>query len=203
MKKTILLTLAAISLSGLAQAQNIFAANERIKAYKAELVSEKSADKAAENKTKEKLSQQEKAVRKIENNEVDNLTKQNFSSDFGDVTVLKWQHGPMYNVAYFTRGGQAMEAYYGTDSQLVGTITPKVFADLPAGAKKEILKSYPGYDPVNVIYYDDNEDNPNNFVSDDDEFTADNYFAELVKDNRHIVVKIQPDGLVTFFREMK
>ena len=203
MKKMILLTVAAIVLSGLAKAQNIFAVNDRVKAYKAELASEKSADKAAENKTKQKLSQQEKTLRKIESNQVDDQTRLNFSNDFANITVLRWQHGPKYNVAYFTRDGNTMEAYYDINSQLVGTITPKIFADLPAGAKKEILKKYPGYSPVNVIYYDDNEDNADNFMLDDDEFTADNYFVELSKDDRHIVLEVQPDGSVSFFRDMK
>jgi hypothetical protein len=203
MKKMILLTVTAIVLSGGAKAQSIYAVNDRVKAYKAELANEKSADKVAENKTKEKLSQQEKTLRKIEDNQVDNQTRLNFSNDFGGITVLRWQHGPKYDVAYFTRRGNAMEAYYDTNSQLVGTITPKKFDDLPSGAKKEILKKYPGYSPVNTIYYDDNEDNADNFILDDDEFTADNYFVELANNDRHVVLRVQPDGSVDFFRDMK
>jgi hypothetical protein len=202
MKKIILLTAAAVVLSGLAKAQNIFAVNDRIKAYKVALAAERSNDKAAERKTKEGLAQEEKLKRKLENKEVDDRTKLNFSNDFGNVTVLNWLRGPVYNVVNFTRNGQQMEADYGTDSKLVGTITPKVFTDLPAGAQKDIQKHYAGYNPVNVIYYDDNEDNPDVFTLGDDQFTVDNYFVELAKDNRGIVLRVRPDGFVEFFKNM-
>jgi len=141
-------------------------------------------------------------LRKVENNEVSDLTKQSFYSDFGEVPVIAWKHGQRYDVVSFTKNGQQMEAYYDIQAKLIGTITPKVFADLPADAQKNINKDYSGYKPVNVIYYDDNEKNDTDLIYDDDEFTEDNFFAEMNKDGHEVVLRIKPDGSVIFFKSM-
>jgi hypothetical protein len=199
MKKIILLTVSAIVLSGAVKAQNIFALNDRINVYKAEL----SDEKKTEETTKASLVREKRALRKVENNQVSDFTKQNFYHDFGDVPVLKWQHAPMFDVVNFTKDGQQMEAYYGINNKLIGTITPKVFADLPADAQKDINKHYEGYNPVNVIFYDDNEDNSTDLIYDNDEFTEDNFFVEMIKDGHAVVLRVKLDGSVIFFKEME
>ena len=193
MKKITLLFAALILVSGIAQAQKMFAVNNRIQTYQ-----NKNANKqATEQPAKKKKSAGKKDY------EVSYLAKQNFSNDFGNVTSLVWRGEPIFSVATFTKGGQVMEAYYNDEGKLVGTITPKVYTDIPADGLKEITKHYSGYVPVNVIYYDDNEDNPDDIVFDGTEFTRDSYFVEMAKDNHHIVLQVQPDGAVSFFEDMK
>jgi hypothetical protein len=198
MKKLILLTVSAIALSGAVQAQNIFALNDRINVYKAELTNEQKTEKS----TKASLVKEKRALRKVENDQVSDLTKQNFYSDFGDVPVLKWQHGPIYDVVNFTKDGKSMEAYYEFNKGLIGTITPKVFSDLPDAAQKDINKHYEGYNPVNVIFYDDNENNDTDLIYGDDEFTEDNFFVQMAKDGHSVVLRVKPDGEVSFFKDM-
>lgn len=162
-----------------------------------ELKTEKSA-------IKKEVKETRKAMRKLEGSEVGSLTKTAFYSDFGDITVTKWERKPAFDVASFTKDGSAKKAYYDAESKLIGTTTQKSFPDLPASAQKDILKRHPDYKVSEVIQYDDNETNPSDMVLFDTIFEgADNYFVKLTKGSQTLVLKVTTSGEVSIFSKGK
>ena len=76
----------------------------------------------------------------------------------------------------------------------------KTFSDLPASAQKQINKEYKDYTIEKVIFFDDNEDVDTDMILYGSQFDdADNYFVELRKDNKDVVLQVTMDGLVGYF----
>lgn len=143
-------------------------------------------------------------LRKLEGNVVSDMSKDNFYRDFGSVPNVKWTRTDYYDVAEFKVKGTLTKAFYDFDSDLVGTTSVKTFADIPQKAQKEIKKSYPGYTPGEVVFYDDNENNDTDMILYDTQFDdGDNYFVVLTKGIRQIVVKANLQGEVFFFKKLK
>jgi len=152
---------------------------------------------------KEKKSER-KALRKLEGTEVSYQSKQAFIADFGDVPGASWRRSANFDEVTFTKNGVAQTAYYDADSKLVGTVTEKTFSDLPARARDYITLKYPNYNIDKIIMFDDNEENDTDMImygyQIDDQ---DNYFAELTRNNQTIVLQITPEGMVSFFTQLK
>lgn len=145
-----------------------------------------------------------KELRKLEGKEVGSQSKQAFYSDFGNITVSKWERTANYDKATFTKDGQAMTAYYDFDSKLVGTTSHKTFADIPASAQKQIDAKYQGYTKADVIFFDDNEINETDMIMFGNQFDdADNYFVDLKKDNKEIILHVNMSGDISFFKQLK
>lgn len=143
-------------------------------------------------------------LRKLEGNEASYQSTQQFKMDFGNATHVSWIRDGFFDKATFTQNGKTMEAYYDFDAQLVGTITPAVFSDLPASARKDIQKHYKDYKIVKVIKYDNNESHSDDMLLYGMQFEGeDSYFVELSKNNKKIVLHVLPDGGVFYFTEMK
>jgi hypothetical protein len=97
-----------------------------------------------------------------------------------------------------------MKAYYDAEAKLVGTTTQKTFADLPVVAQKEINKKYKGYRTGDVIFFDDNEKNETDMIMYHMQFDdADNYFVDMKKDAKEIILKVDMGGSVSFFKQLK
>ena len=143
--------------------------------------------------------------RRVENsNEVSDLTKNNFASDFPDAKNVDYVRTNEFDEVFFKEGNKNLNAYYDADNKLVGTTQEISFTDLPANAQKEILKKYAGYSIASVIKFDDNESNETDMIMygttlDD----TDNYFVELKNDSKSTVVKVDPSGEVFFFKDIK
>lgn len=151
-----------------------------------------------------KLRADRKEMRKLEGTEVSQQAKAAFYADFGNVSPVTWQRESVYDKATFTRDGHQMSAYYDFDAKLIGTTSAKTFKDIPASAQRHILKEYAGYTPGNVIFYDDNEYNDNDMMLYGIQFAdEDNYFVEMNKDSKRIVLQVSPEGDVFFFSELK
>lgn len=154
------------------------------------------------NNKKEKR-EERRELRKLEGKEVSYQSKQNFYVDFGDVPNVTWQRSSYYDEAHFTKDNKEMTAFYDNDGKLVGTTTPKTFADLPASAQKLITKRYKGYEVERVIFFDDNEANDTDMLLYGNQFDdADNFFVELKKDNQQIVLHSDMLGNVSFFKQL-
>jgi len=144
------------------------------------------------------------SLRKLEGKDVSYQSKQQFISDFGDVKDVRWSHNSYFDQANFTKDGKQTEAFYDYDAQLVGTITPAQFSDLPEAAQKDIRKHYKDYTVERVVLFDDNESNPNDMILYDAQFEdEDSYFAELSGNGKKIVLHITQDGEVFYFSEVK
>ncbi|MFM9911179.1 MAG: hypothetical protein ACKVOW_17700 [Chitinophagaceae bacterium] len=194
MKKLIFFSATAIMLIVTVSAQTDIAF---VKKNQAELKQEEKVIK------KEKRADRE-VLRKLKGNEISDQSKQAFNSDFGNITVTKWERTENLDKATFTKDGHEMYAFYDYDAKLVGTVQDKSFAALPANAQSFINKKYKDFSKGDVIFFDDNELNSTNMILYHTEFTdANNYFVELQKGDKKIVVQINMSGEVKYFARMK
>lgn len=152
---------------------------------------------------REDLRKERKERREMNENMVSDLSKDNFYSDFGNVGNVRWTRENYYDVATFMQNGQKERAFYDDQSNLIGTTSTKTFADLPKLAQKTIKKEYKNYRIGDIIYFKDNEDNDTNMVLWDTQFEdSDNYFVELRSAQHHIIVQVDPEGEVFFFKDL-
>ena len=155
-----------------------------------------------ESTIKKEKREEKKELRKLNGKEVSYQAKEQFASDFNNIRATSWERTAYFDKATFTKNGQVMMAYYDAGAQLVGTIMPKTFADLPANAQKFIDTKYKGYSKEAVVMFDDNEWNETDMVLYGQQFEdEDNYFVELKKDNKQIVLQVKMDGDVSYYTD--
>jgi putative cell wall-binding protein len=149
--------------------------------------------------TSSKAAKKEK--RKERQPEVSSRTLQQFTADFPGAIIMQSTRTGVMDKVLFTLNGAQTEAYYDVTSSLVGTVTTKTVNDIPAQVLKAIGKDYKGYTIGKVILFDDNEANDTDMILYGQQFAdADNYFAELTKNGKRIIVQISPAGSVNFFK---
>ena len=171
------------------------------------IVSVQAQDNDAITKSDKKEIRKEKkeervALRKQENNDASYQSKQAFYRDFGDRQDVAWTKSRFFDEATFGNNGTPTTAYYDFDGKLVGTTNMKTFADLPIDGQKQINKEYKDYTVKAVVFYDDNESNDTDMVLYGNQFDGeDNYFVELQKDNKTLIVQCTMNGLVGYFTE--
>ena len=130
------------------------------------------------------------------------MTAQHFMIDFPNATNVTWQRSN-FEEASFTWKGKETKAFYDLDDVLIGTTTPANYSDISANAQKEIEKYYKGYTPTSVILFDDNEFNDTNMILYGNSFEdEDNYFVEMTNDNKTVVLQVNMEGLVSFFKDI-
>lgn len=159
--------------------------------------------KEAKKEAKKEIKNERKALRKLERNEVNAVSKSSFFADFGDVPDVKWLKSVYFDEARFTKDGKELTAFYDFDGKLVGTTAIKTFADLPPKGQKAIQTKYKDYSIGPVIFYNENEFNESDMLLYGLQFEdEDNYFVELTKGNSKIIVRVDPMGVVYFFKQL-
>jgi hypothetical protein len=143
--------------------------------------------------------------RRVENKfEVNNLTKNQFETDFPGARNISYSRINDFDKISFNTKRRALTAYYDYNSELVGTTQAKTFADLPENAQKDIRKKYSDYNITGVIEYRDNEDNSTNMILYNLPLEdSDNYFVELNNGQKSLVLKVDLPGYVSFFKEIQ
>ncbi|MBC9915593.1 hypothetical protein ICL55_34475 [Chitinophaga varians] len=147
-----------------------------------------------------------KSLRALRGRDVSYESKMRFGQDFGNISDVVWERTTYFDKASFTsKEGKPMTAFYDEQSNLVGTTTPAKFTDLPPAAQRDIEKHYKNYANANVIFFDDNEFNQTNMIIYGEEFEdEDNYFVEVKDDNNKLIVlRVTPEGEVTYFSDVK
>ena len=149
-------------------------------------------------------SENRKELRKLEGKEVSYQAKEAFYRDFGNVPVSKWERELNFDVANYSKDGIPYKAYYDFNARLVGTIVQKKFTDLPLVAQKFINNRYRDYKKTGVILFDDNQFNQTDMMLYGQQFDdEDNYFVELKKGDKEIVLKVNMEGNVSFFKQLR
>jgi hypothetical protein len=129
-------------------------------------------------------------------------TEQNFMVEFPNATNVSWKITGIEE-AMFTLNGKEIKAFYDYNHELIGTTTQVSYFDMPDYARKYIEKHYSDYTTQSVILFDDNEYNASDMILYGNPFEdADNYFIELSNNNRKIVLEVNMEGLVTFFKDI-
>jgi len=152
---------------------------------------------------KEKGSDHKKTTA-INENKMSSRLKEEFNNDFGNVPITQWERTANFDEVSFSKEGQAFTAFYDNSTKLIGTTAEKTFTDLPAKAQLAINKRYRDYVVGDILFFDDNELNETDMVLYNQPFDdADNYFVELKKGNRKIVVEVDMKGDVSYFTRLK
>jgi hypothetical protein len=152
--------------------------------------------------TKKDERKEKREIRR-DNKEVSFQSKQHFMNDFPDAKNSNWNASVNFDEVTFTNSGVKTTAFYDFDSELVGTTVIKSFSDIPAKAQQNIKTHYKGYKPGEVIMFDDNEANETDMVLYGTSFEdEDNYFVSLKNNKETIVLKVNMEGTVSFFKKM-
>ena len=187
----------------LSAATLMFASSVNAQTSEASVKNDISSLSKQESVIKKEKKEERKELRSFKGTEASYQAKQQFLKDFGDINATRWERTSNYDKATFNKDGQVMFAYYDIDANLIGTTMDKTFADLPLNAQKFIDKKFNGYSKEAVIFFDDNELNETDMVLYNQPFEdADNYFVELKKDNKELIVRVNMNGDVSFFKQL-
>lgn len=142
-------------------------------------------------------------MKKLSGSAINPVAKNNFITDFGNVPATKWERSTYFDEVVFTKNGKEYRGFYDLDGNLVGTTSVAKFSDLPQPAQREIQSKYKDYAIGTVIFYDDNETNASDMYLYGRQFEdADNYFVELSKGTKRLVLQATPEGDVFMFTEL-
>ncbi len=133
------------------------------------------------------------------------MAKQEFSSDFANAKKVYWNRDQQYSEASFVQNNKPMHAFFNWDGDLVGTTHTVSFNDLPPSARKTIAKQFKNYTISKVIRYNNMDEGINDLFPLVPYESSTNYFVALKKDDQlnYRILKVTPDGLVSFFEMMK
>lgn len=142
---------------------------------------------------------------KISKQRIAYMAKQEFSSDFANAKKVHWSRDQQYSEASFIQNNKPMRAFYDWNGELVGTTSTVSFNDLPASARKTIAKQFKNYTISKVIRYHNMDEGINDLFPLVPYESSTNYFVALKKDDQlnYSILKVTPDGLVSFFEMMK
>jgi hypothetical protein len=171
--------------------------------FTAGLVLGQAQTKQAVKEVKKEMKTERVALRKLEGNIVSDQAKSNFNMDFKNASGAQWKRVDTFDEVAFTMNGAKMKAFYDGDGNLVGTTQIKTFKDVPAKGQKEIKEKYKDYSIGPVVFFDDNEVNETDMILWATQFDdEDLYFVELTKGTSKIIVKVDTDGEVYFFKKL-
>jgi hypothetical protein len=152
-------------------------------------------------KEKRELKEQQ---RDIMEGVVSEKTEWQFALDFPNATDVAYTRTSNFEEAEFTLNGKAMTAYYDFHNELVGTTNEAFYSDIPISAQNEIRKFYQDYDVKQVIQFHDNQFNDTDMVLYGTSFEdTDNWFVELQKDSKKVIMKVSAEGLVSYYAQLK
>ncbi len=127
-----------------------------------------------------------------------------FREDFPNITDVQWNRSENFDEASFINNdGKKLKAFYGDDGELIGTTQNVKFADVPLKGQLEIKNKYKDYKIGDVIFFNDNLANESDMILWSSQFNdEDNYFVELIKGEKKIIVRVATYGDVSFFKEL-
>ena len=118
-----------------------------------------------------------------------------FAADFKEAKSPVWVVTSNCQKVAFTLEGKHLTAFYSLSGDFMGTTQDLSISAIPADAKTRIATKYAGYTAGQVIKYD---------TYDADTFTSSIvYFVDLKKADREILVKVTPEGDVSYFKNIK
>ena len=118
-----------------------------------------------------------------------------FAADFKEAKSPVWVVTSNCQKVTFTLDGTRLTAFYSLGGDFMGTTQDLGIDAIPAAAQTKIAAKYAGYTAAQVIKYD---------TYDADTFTSSVvYFVDLKKTGSEVLVKVTPDGSVSYFKTVK
>lgn len=144
------------------------------------------------------------ALRDLEGNDISIMAKNSFREDFPNITDVHWNRSENFDEASFTNNeSKKLKAFYDDDGVLIGTTQNVTFADLPLKGQLAIKNKYKDYKIGDVIFFNDNLANESDMILWSSQFNdEDNYFVELIKGNKKLIVRVATYGTLSFFKEL-
>lgn len=136
-------------------------------------------------------------------NDVNDFVKNQFAMDFPKAQKVSYRNEKPYPAVYFTMNGKHYKAFYNFDNRLIGTIRNVMVKDLPASAVKRVHKDYPDYTVTKVILFHDYKPNSDGMWLNNSAFQDKrDYFVKMKGQDKSVVLKVDREGDVSFFRTL-
>ncbi len=123
-----------------------------------------------------------------------------FKANFPQAKNVSWTITDNYNEADFSLDGYCMAAFFDSEDNLVGVGQLISYEQLPKKAIENIGRHYGGYSIQKVIRYQDCQ-SANELNLYGSSFENKEYFAFLKNPNKLLVLKIAPQGNVSYFSD--
>lgn len=153
--------------------------------------------------TKKEQKAERTALKNLEGTNISKMAKDSFRSDFGNIQNVQWKRNGTFDEALFTKDGKETTAFYDIEGKQVGFTRRANWSDLSTKVQEEIKNTYKDYTVGPVIFFDDNEANETDMVMYGIQFDdTDTYLVELNKGTKKIVVQVDKQGMVSFFKQL-
>ena len=173
-----------------------------VKETKKELKDARKDSKGDLKDVRKELKEDRKDLRKARRSQVSDQSKRQFETDFGKIPDARWSRTDLYDKVVFKKEGKAQTAFYGDDYKLIAVSMFKTFADLPPKGQSKIKKAFKDY-VVGAIYYIDSYSTPDaSLMYYGIPLENDYYFVELTNGTKKILVRVDTNGYVQFFKQL-
>lgn len=173
-----------------------------VKETKKELKDARKGPKSELKDVRKELKEDRKDLRKARRNQVSDFSKRQFETDFGKIPDARWSRTELYDKVVFTKDGKKQTAFYGDDFKLIAVSTFKTFSDLPPKGQSKIKKAFKDY-IVGAIYYIDSYSTADaTLMYYGIPLENDYYFVELTNGAKKILVRVDTNGYVQFYKQL-
>lgn len=126
-----------------------------------------------------------------------------FASRYQQATNVNWIITDSYQKASFLLNGKKMSAFFDQSGEYIATTQYIDYAKLPAVGRNRLAKIYKEYAVEDIIRYDlDGTEGEHLYALNGRRSFSTVYFASLSKDSEKIVVKITPDGEISYLKSL-
>lgn len=122
-----------------------------------------------------------------EGNKGDFTARNNFKSQFKNVSDVKWTSGENYAKATFVLNNIRTEALYDTDGEMIGTSQSISLEELPVNAKRVFAKKYAGYIVKEAILFEGTQENA--------------YYISAEDEKGSVILKVADSGFITIVKK--
>lgn len=126
----------------------------------------------------------------------------NFEARFSNAQNVIWKVTGQFQKASFTVNGSRFSAFFDVKGDYIATTQYVDAKKLPAISKSRLSRLYAGYQVEDVVKYDlDGQATQLDIMSGTRTYDS-VYFANLKNDKESIIVKITPDGEISYLKSL-
>lgn len=130
------------------------------------------------------------------------FAQNNFSAKFSNAQNVNWTVTNDFQKASFTLNGQKLAAFFDIKGDYIATTQYVDIKKLPAISKSRLAKIYTGYQVEDVVKYDlDSQTTQFDVLTGRRNYDS-IYFASLKNEKETVVVKITPDGEISYLKSL-